>query len=91
MRYYPTNKITYVHIDVIWSFDLADFSAYKTSNNKGYRFIFKKIDSLSKYVWAIPLKIKDSQTITQKLSIILPTSERQPIKMESDCGSEWYN
>ena len=35
---YPTNKITYKYIDEIWSVDLADFSDYKTSNNKSYRF-----------------------------------------------------
>ena len=32
---YPTNKIIYNHVDEIWSIDLADFSDYKTSNNKG--------------------------------------------------------
>ena len=26
---YPTNKITYIYIDEIWSIDLADFSDYK--------------------------------------------------------------
>ena len=34
---YPTNKITYNYIDEIWSIDLAAFSDYKTSNNKGCR------------------------------------------------------
>ena len=33
----PTNKIVYNHIDEIWSIDLADFSDYKISNNKGFR------------------------------------------------------
>ena len=34
---YPTNKIINNHIDEISSVDLADFSDYKTSKNKGYR------------------------------------------------------
>ena len=34
---YPTNKKIYNQIDEIWSIDLADFSDYKTINNKGYR------------------------------------------------------
>ena len=63
-RNYPTKKIIYNHIDEIWSIDLADFSDYKTSNNKGYRYIFLIIDNFSKYLWAIPLKSKCSQTIT---------------------------
>ena len=90
-RNYPTNKIIYDHIDEIWSIDLADFSDYKTSNNKGFRYIFIVIDDFSKYLWAIPLKNKYSQTITNEFSNILTTSNRKPIKIESDRGSEFYN
>ena len=35
----PINKITYNHIDEIWSIDLADMIDYKISNNKKFRFI----------------------------------------------------
>ena len=88
---YATNKIVYNHIDEIWSVDLADFSDYKTSNNKGFRYIFVIIDNFSKYLWAIPLKNKNSQTITNEFSNIITTSKRKPIKLESDRGSEFYN
>ena len=88
---YPTNKITYNSIDEIWSIDLADFSDYKTSNNKGFRYIFIVIDNFSKYLWAIPLKNKYSQTITNGFANILSTSKRKPLKIESDRGSEFYN
>ena len=88
---YPTNKIIYNHVDEIWSIDLADFSDYKTSNNKGFRYIFIIIDNYSKYLWAIPLKNKYSQTITNEFSNIITTSKRKPIKLESDRGSEFYN
>ena len=64
---YSTNKIIYNHIDEIWSIDLADMIDYKTSNNKGFSYIFIIIDNFSKYLWAIPLK-KKSQTITDELS-----------------------
>ena len=47
LRIYPTSKITYNHIDEIWSFDLADFSQYKTSNNEGIRYKFVIIDNYS--------------------------------------------
>ena len=56
LRSYPTNKIVYNHIDEIWSINLADFSDNRTSNIKGYRYIFIIIDNFSKYLWAIPLK-----------------------------------
>ena len=63
---YETNKIVYNHIDEIWSIDLADMIDYKISNNKQFRYIFVIIDSFSKYLWAIPLKNKNSQTITDE-------------------------
>ena len=88
---YETNKITYNYIDEIWSIDLADFSDYKISNNKGYRYIFIIIDNFSKYLWAIPLKNKYSQTITNEFSNIITTSKRKPLKLESDRGTEFYN
>ena len=88
---YPTNKLIHNHIDEIWSIDLADMIDYKTSNNKGYRYIFIVIDNFSKYLWAIPLKNKYSQTIANEFSNILTTSKRKPLKIESDRGSEFFN
>ena len=88
---YPTIKIVYNHIDEIWSIDLADMIDYKTSNNKGFRYIFIIIDNFSKYLWAIPLKNKYSQTITNEFSNILSSSKRKPLKIESDRGTEFYN
>ena len=63
----------------------------KISNNKGYRYTFIVIDNFSKYLWAIQLKNKYSQTITNEFSNILSTSKRKPLKLESDRGKEWYN
>ena len=88
---YPTNKVIYNHNDEIWSIDLADMIDYKTSNNKGFRYIFIIIDNFSKYLWAIPLKNKYSQTITDEFSNILKNTKRSPIKIESDRGTEFYN
>ena len=91
MRNCPTNKIIYNHIDEIWSIDLTDMIDYKISNNKAYRYIFIIIDNFSKYLWAIPLKNKYGQTITNEFSNILTTSKRKPFKLESDRGAEFYN
>ena len=88
---YPTNKIIYNHIDEIWSIDLADMIDYKISNNKGFRYIFIIVDNFSKYLSAIPLKNKYSQTITNEFSNILSKSKRKPLKLESDRGTEFYN
>ena len=72
---YPTNKTVYNHIDEIWTIELADMILYKISNNKGFRYKFVIIENYSKYLWAIPLKIKYSQTITNEFSKILTTSK----------------
>ena len=77
---YPTNKIIYNHTDEIWSIDLADMIDYKISNNKGFRYIFIVIDDFSKFLWAIPLKNKYSQTITNEFSNMLIQSQRKPLK-----------
>ena len=69
LRNYPTNNKICNHIDGIWSNDLVDFSGYKVSNKKGYRYIFVIIDSFSKYLWCIPLKlnvVKQQQKNFQK-------------------------
>ena len=89
-RNYPTKKITYNYIDEYWSIDLADMVDYKTSNNKGFRYIFIKIDKFRKYLWAIPLKNKSSKTVTDECSNILTISKRSALKIESDRRKEWY-
>ena len=90
-RNYPSNKILYNHIDEIWIIDLADMIDYKTSNIKGSRYINVIIDSFSKCLWTIPLEKKHSHTITIGFSNILTTSNRKPLKIESDKGTENYN
>ena len=86
MRNYATNEIVNNHVDEKWSIDLADFSDL---NKKGFRYIFIIIDNFLKYVSAIPLKNRNSQTITQEFSNI--KLELNPIKLESDRGKECYN
>ena len=81
---YETNKIVYSHLDETWSIDLADMIDYKISNNKRFRYIIVIIDNFLKYLWAIPLKNKYSQTITNEFSYILTTSKRKLLKIESD-------
>ena len=49
-------------------------SDYSNKNNNGFRYIFVIIDDFSKYLFTIPLKNKNSQTITNEFSNILSTS-----------------
>ena len=90
MRNYQTNKIAYKFIHETWSIDLAEFLDYKTTNIKRFRYTFVIIDNFSKYLWAIPLKNKYSQTITDEFPNFLSTSKRPPVKLESDRGAEFH-
>ena len=56
LRKYETSEKFYFQFDEIWSIDLADFSDYKTSNNKRFINIIIIIDFFSKHLWATPLK-----------------------------------
>ena len=64
---------------------------YKNSNNKRFGYIFILIDNFSKNFWCIPLRNKSSKRKTEEFSIILTTSKRSPLKIESDRGAEYYN
>ena len=88
---YETNKIIYNHIDEIWSIALADMIDYKNSNNKRFSYIFVILDIYSNFLWAKPIKNKNSETITDEVSNVLSKSKRRPLKLESDRGSEWCN
>ena len=90
MKKDPTKKIVSNHFDEIWSIDLEEFSDYKISNKKGFRYIFVIIDIFPIFLRCIPLKNKNSQTITQDYSNIITTSKRSPGKIESDRGAEFY-
>ena len=90
-RIISTNKIVVKHVNQIWSIDLLDMSDYSIKNNNGYRYIFVIIDDFSKYLFTIPLKNKNAQTITNEFSNILSLSKRSPIKIHSDRGKEFHN
>ena len=62
---------------------------YRSSNNKGFRYIFILFDKFSKYTWHTPLKNKNAQTIKHEFSKILTTSKRKPTKIEGDRGAEF--
>ena len=89
---FSTSKIVYNHNDEIWSIDLANFSDYKISNNKGYRYTFVKIDNISiieNICRLYLLKIKTHRQKTQEISNILSKLKRQPLKIKSGRGVEF--
>ena len=58
--------------------------------NKGFRFLLCVIDIFSKYAWIIPVNDKKGVSIVNAFQKILDNSERKPIKIWVDKGSEFY-
>ena len=88
---YATNKTDVYYIDDIWSLDILDLKDYGPENNRGYRYVLVTIDKFSKFVWTIPLKNENAQTIKDSFENILISSKRKPNLIESDRGKEFYN
>ena len=70
--------------------DLADIQLI-SKFNKGFRCLLCIIDIFSKFVWVVPLKYKKGVSIVNAFQKILDGSNRKPIKIWVDKGSEFYN
>ena len=87
---FPRNRIYVSKIDEIWQIDLVQLDQYKKDND-GYSYLLTAICSLSRYAWAVPLKNKTGRAVTEAFRSILDNSGRQPLKIYSDLGVEFFN
>ena len=86
---YSTNKTDFYHIDDIWSLDILDWKDYGPENNRGYRYVLVVIANFSKCGWTIPLKNKNTQTITNSFEKITTTSKRKLNLIEIHRGKDF--
>lgn len=77
-------------IDDLWQADLIDMQNMRKFN-KGYNYILIVIDCFSKYAWAEPIKFKNKLEVTHAFKHILLSSHRNPINLQTDRGTEFYN
>lgn len=77
-------------IDDLWQADLMDMQNLRKYNN-GYNYILLVIDCFSKYAWAEPLKSKNKIDVTNAFGNILSKSQRKPVNLQTDSGTEFYN
>lgn len=77
-------------LDDLWQADLIDLISLKTYN-KGFKFILVVIDCFSKFVWVVPLKTKSKIEVLQAFQSIFKKSDRRPINLQTDMGTEFYN
>lgn len=77
-------------IDDLWQADLIDMQNLK-KYNRGFNYILVVIDCFSKYAWAVPIKSKNKICVTNAFESILYNSNRQPVNLQTDLGTEFYN
>jgi hypothetical protein len=76
--------------DDLWQADLVEMGAY-SQLNKNYKFLLTVIDTCSKYAWAIPIKNKKGESVTQAMKSIFKESKRHPQNLHTDDGTEFFN
>lgn len=99
MKNFKRRKVVIKGIDETWQADLIDMSTY-ASQNKGFHFILTVIDNFSKYAWAIPLKNKNAESVTNAMEKLLKCKydsrkstfrTRIPKNLQTDDGTEFFN
>jgi hypothetical protein len=83
-------KIVVPGIDHLWQIDLIDVSKIKDENENN-KFLLTVIDCFSKYAWAVPIKNKQGSTVLEAFKKILKLSNRVPLKIQCDDGTEFFN
>lgn len=88
-RSFPRSRVVVDTIDSMWDGDLADVSNL-SSENDGYKFLLVLIDIFSRFLFIIPLKNKQHQSVTDGLKSAFQ-SGRKPQTLRTDKGSEFKN
>lgn len=86
---FPRSKVVVNTIDSMWDGDLADVSNI-ASHNDGYKFLLVLIDIFSRFLFIVPLKNKQNQTIIEGLKSVFQKG-RKPHTLRTDKGSEFKN
>lgn len=68
-RNYQRRRVEVRGIDETWQADLVDMIAY-AGQNKGYKYLLTVIDIFSKYAWAVPIKSKTGEDVTNAMESI---------------------
>jgi len=77
-------------IDKILAADLVEMQSF-SKFNCGVRYLLTVIDVFSKYGWMLPLEDKTGKSVADALKNIFKKSKREPEKLWTDKGREFYN
>ena len=85
---FKRNRVLVSFIDEEFQIDLMDIRNVKWNHGR-YHYILTAIDVLSKYAFAIPIKLKSGLEVANALRTIF--QQRLPSKVHSDRGLEFLN
>jgi len=78
---FPRRRVIVRGYDDLWQVDVVETCLY-TRFNKDYHYILTVIDVLSKYAWAIPLKIKSENEMARTITKIIRNDGRCPKNLQ---------
>ena len=85
---FKTRRVIAHSLDHQWQADLVDMRSM-SQHNDNYNYILTVIDILSKYAWAIPIKRKTGDFVTEALEKVF--KDRKPKLLQTDHGTEFIN
>lgn len=88
-RNFPRRKTFISGLNDTFQADLVEMIPYKNVN-KNFKYILTVIDIFSKFAWAIPIKSKTGQDVTDGMKKVF-ASGRIPKNIHTDQGKEFYN
>lgn len=74
-RSFPRSRVVVDTIDSMWDGDLADVSNL-SSENDGYNFLLVLIDIFSRFLFIMPLKNKQHQSVANGLKSVFQTGRK---------------
>ena len=85
-RKFTTRRVLVSGVDDQWQADLVDMRNFKDGS---YQYILTVVDVFSKYAWAVPIKRKTGEEISNAFKRLF--KERKPKKLHTDKGLEFIN
>lgn len=88
---FPRRHVYVKGLDDTWQIDLVDMQKHARVNG-GNKYILTVIDVLSKYAWAVAVRNKSGEAVTDAMQrIFLQSHPRIPANLHCDAGKEFYN
>lgn len=88
---FPRRKVIVSGPNAQWQADLVDVRRIMKYNDN-YAYLLTVIDVFTKYSWVVPIKNKTGSTLVKAFTTILSgSSDRKPIKLQTDHGKEFLN